>query len=326
MEGPLVTLSWTFSEELAGEQLYRVRLVSPGGDIQEELTTQRTLSQSLMDTGRYTWSVAVGHMENSAFVSLGESEPWSFVNSGTPTATATNTHTATATSTETPRPTDTPAPPTATATVTRTPTPQPQCTPLPCPDGVLVCQRESCADGCGYACITPTPAVPLEPGVVTAVRMTTEGWGEGDVWVEFRDGIELVGADGKKYRAGLGFINEPAALAEMQKLWNWGSRSGAAWRMRIVVRKSVGWVSCPANPVAVCSELKSEEQGLLGIEVLYGEELWRQLLNEYLAGGNHRVSQHPLYSSIQGSIFRFVCNCDVLPGRPIIGFRFEPVQ
>ena len=65
---------------------------------------------------------------------------------------------------------------------------------------------------------------------------------------------------------------------------------------------------------------------MLSIEAHYGEALWQQLLNEYLAGGYQRAFQHPLYPAIQDSILKWIHNYDQTPTTPIIGFLFEPVS
>lgn len=168
---------------------------------------------------------------------------------------------------------------------------------------------------------TPVPSPTTPPITVSSViDMVTSGYGSGPVWVEFKNGIILNGADGHRYEAGFGFRSDPQAKSALQGCWNLAGRGGAAWRMRIIVRKSVGWVSCPAEANA-CWEKKSEQDGLITVEVHFKEHVWGSLLNDYLTGGLAATARHPDYDMIQQSVFRPIC--DEAPSVPVTGFTFR---
>jgi len=173
------------------------------------------------------------------------------------------------------KPTQTPAPPTATP-VLRTTTPQPP---------------------------TATPITVLD-----RIEVDNGQWGRAPIWVEFQNEIVVNGPDGHRYKAGLGFLSSDESLAAIQECWHRANRGGANWRMKLVVRKQVAWVSCPSS-LNVCYESEiSPSQAMLTDQVRYSEEVWEDLLNKYLQYGDLA----PI--------------CGQVPSASCIGFTFAQID
>jgi hypothetical protein len=156
--------------------------------------------------------------------------------------------------------------------------------------------------------------------VLNAVPVENAGWGQGNIWVEFKNAIELPGSDGRNYRAQMGFLSTPESLQAIQACWTQGSRGGP-WKMKVVVRKQTAWVSCPSDKLT-CWESKSDSgQSLLTGEVYYRDDVWRDLLNRYLSGGLAAVLESPYYDDIQATVFEPICG--TVPSAPCVGIYFE---
>jgi len=196
-------------------------------------------------------------------------------------------------------PTVTPRPPTATPQATAT---------LPPPTPTSVPPTPTAAP--------PTPALRL----VTAVSVSNGDWGEGVIWTEFKNGIELPGPDGHNYKAQMGFVASPHSQATIQEYWARGARSGP-WKMVVVVRKKVGWVSCPGDRLT-CWESKTESgQSLLRAEVLYRDPVWLDLFDRYMRGGQAEVVASPHYQAVQATVFEPICGAT--PDYPCVAIWFE---
>lgn len=196
-------------------------------------------------------------------------------------------------------PTVTPQPPTATPQATAT---------LPPPTPTSVPPTPTTAP--------PTPA----PRLVTAVTVSNGDWGDGVIWTEFKNGIELPGPDGHNYKAQMGFVESAQAQATIQEYWTRGARSGP-WKMVVVVRKKVGWVSCPGDRLT-CWESKTESgQSLLRAEVFYRDAVWRDLFDRYMRGGQAEVVASPHYQAVQATVFEPICGAT--PDYPCVAIWFE---
>ncbi|HUV93693.1 MAG TPA: hypothetical protein VMX14_02525, partial [Anaerolineae bacterium] len=202
--------------------------------------------------------------------------------------------------TNTPRPpTSTPVPPTETS-VLPTPTRRPP-TPTPIPP-------------------TPTP-VPL--AVIYGVQVDNAEFGKGTISFENRD-PPWIGIPGAQYVGEIGFLSNPEAMAEIQRVWSHRVYGGGNWRVLVVVRKQVGWVSCPASQ-ATCAEDKVDgTQVIITHEVYMQPDVWASLLNDFLRGGLSATTQNPHYEDVQRMIFESYCS--VVPEKPCIGFGFKQAK
>jgi len=245
--------------------------------------------------------------------------------------------TLTRTATATPRATHTRVPsPTPKATNTRVPSPTPQATasevPSPTPEAAPTgTPQPPTATPQATATLppptptsvppTPTTAPPTPaPRMVTAVSVSNGDWGEGVIWTEFKNGIEFPGPDGHNYKAQMGFVESAQAQATIQEYWARGARSGP-WKMVVVVRKKVGWVSCPGDRLT-CWESKTESgQSLLRAEVFYRDPVWRDLFDRYLRGGQAEVVASPHYPAVQATVFEAICGAT--PDYPCVAIWFE---
>jgi len=207
--------------------------------------------------------------------------------------------TATKPPTHTPRPsTSTPAPPTDTPippTATRRP---PTATPIP-----------------------PAPT-PVPVSVIYGVAVDNAEFGKGNI--SFENSGMWIGVPGAQYVGDIGFLSSPEALAEIQRVWSHRLYGGGNWSVKVVVRKKVGWVSCPASK-ATCYEDKIDgNQGRIEHQVYMQPDVWASLLNDYLTGGLAATTQNPHYEAIQKMIFESYCS--ITPGIPCIGFSFKKVS
>jgi hypothetical protein len=149
-------------------------------------------------------------------------------------------------------------------------------------------------------------------------------WGRAPIWVEFQNEIVVKGPDGHRYKAGLGFLSSDESLAAIQECWHRADRGGANWRMKLVVRKQVAWVSCPSS-FSVCHESEiSPSQAMLTDQVRYSEEVWEDLLNKYLQYGDLGPCRSSYYRQIQSSIFTPICG--QVPSVSCIGFTFQQID
>ncbi len=228
----------------------------------------------------------------------------------TPTATPlppTPTHTATATATATPvPPTATPVPPTA------TPVP-PTATPVP----PTATRRPPTS--------TPRPptATPAPVAILDEVPLDNGEWGKSAIYVDNED-IFVKAGDGHTYRAEIGFLSSPSALATAQQFWTYARLGGANWKMLVQTRAKVGWVSC-ASAANVCYEkaLSSSQASVL-VQVYIKSRVWESLVNDYLAGGWQATTRNGYYGEIQNAVFRPIA--DAVPDVPCMGFRFTRID
>ena len=151
-------------------------------------------------------------------------------------------------------------------------------------------------------------------------------WGKNRIYVKYeQEGeIHVTAGDGHRYRAELGFLSSPEALAKVQEFWGYGGRGGGNWKMIVMVRKQIDWISCAAED-QVCYEVRVDagEPRLTG-EVYYRDNVWVSLANDYLAGGWRAVAGNAYYHAIQASVFEPICKA--VPDIPVIGVKFTRVD
>lgn len=223
----------------------------------------------------------------------------------TPTQTATATATATATNTPLPpTPTDTPEPPTPTPTHTPIP---PTATPIP---------------------PTPRPqpptATPAPVVILDQVEVDNGEWGKNYIFVKNEPPIYVTGSDGRRYRAELGFLSLPSAVAKTQEFWTYARLGGGNWKMIIETRAQVSWVAC-GDKSNVCYQVSwSSGQSSLTDEIYIKPHVWQSLLNDHLAGGWQATTRNGYYHEVQAAVFQPLVKA--VPEIPCVGFRFTRVD
>jgi len=213
-------------------------------------------------------------------------------------------------------PTATPVPGTATPSPpTKTPRP-PTSTPVPptnTPIAATATRRPP----------TPTPipptATPVPVTVIYGLEVDNEQFGKGSITFENRGA--WIAVPGAQYVGEIGFLSGPEAAAEVQRVWSHRKYGGGNWRVLVVVRKKVGWVSCPASAATCYEDKLFGDQGLIRHEVYLNPDVWVSLLNDYLAGGLSATRRNPHYEAIQKMIFESYCS--ITPEVPCIGFSFK---
>jgi len=222
-------------------------------------------------------------------------------------------------------PTNTPVPPTATRVAdTATPRP-PTATSIP-PTATLVPPTATRVQPTATRrppTRTPVPPTPTLVPVTVIYGMQVDNAEYGKGTISFENRGKWITIPGAQYVGEIGFLSTPKAAAEIQRVWDHRQYGGGNWRVLIVVRKKVGWVSCPAS-AATCSEDKIEgNQGLITHEVYLHPDVWTSLLNDYLAGGLGATQKNPHYAEIQKRLFESYCS--VTPNLPVVGFTFKKV-
>jgi len=158
--------------------------------------------------------------------------------------------------------------------------------------------------------------------VIYGVEVDNAEFGKGSITFENRG--KWIAVPGAQYVGEIGFLSNPEAVAEIQRVWGHRLYGGGNWKVLVVVRKQVGWVSCPASE-ATCSEDKIDgNQGLIQHEVFLRDDVWLSLLNDYLAGGLAATRSNSHYEAIQKLIFESYCS--ITPEVPCIGFSFKKAE
>ena len=212
--------------------------------------------------------------------------------------------------TRTATPTATPLPPTATATATATPTNTPvppTATPIP---------------------PTPRPqpptATPAPVVILDQVEIDNGEWGKNYIYVKNEEPIYVTGSDGRRYRAELGFLSLPSAVAKTQEFWGYARFVGGNWKMIIETRAQVSWVAC-SDKANVCYQVAwSSGQSSLTDEIYIKPHVWQSLLNDYLAGGWQATTRNGYYHEVQDAVFQPLVKA--VPEIPCMGFRFTRVD
>jgi len=210
-------------------------------------------------------------------------------------------------------PTATIAPPTATPTSTPTLTPHPAtATPT-----MTVAPTQTPTTG---PTATHTPQ-PLSFG--TALTVSNGAYGSNNVWAEHRDGV-FADTPAGRYQCELGFFTTADSQAAMQAAWTQAGRSGANWRMRIVVRGSQSWISCGSNPSCYDNVVEDTTQAELKAEVYMQPAVWNSLASAYAAGGYGAMIANEYYDDMQGMVFGPMgANA---PQTPVVSIRFTKVN
>ncbi len=254
-------------------------------------------------------------------------QPWA--RAAVPTLGVRPTRTATPTATPLP-PTPTPIPPTATATpVPPTATPIPP-TPTPLPPTETPLPPTATPAPPTPTRVPPTPtrrpptATPVPVTILFQVPIDNGEWGKEFIYVKNEEPIYVVGSDGHRYRAELGFLSSPSALQKTQEFWSYARLGGANWKMILETRASVQWVSC-TDKMNVCSEAAwSNPQASVTIKVYLKPHVWQALLNDYLAGGWQATTRNAYYGEVQNAIFYPLVKA--APDAPCVGFQFTRVD
>ncbi|MEN6480445.1 MAG: zinc-ribbon domain-containing protein, partial [Anaerolineales bacterium] len=203
-------------------------------------------------------------------------------------------------------------PATATPTMTVTPTATPTATHTVAP---------TTAQPSPTAAATAAPTAP--PLSVTNVLTVSNGaYGTNNVWIEHKDGIFADTAAGR-YQCELGFFTTAEAQAALQAAWTQANRSGANWRMRIVVRGSQSWISCGSNPTCYDNVVENTSQAELKVEVYMQPGVWNALANAYVSGGYGAMIANEYYDDMQGMIFAPMGAST--PSTPVIAIKFTRV-
>ena len=192
-----------------------------------------------------------------------------------------------------------------------------------------VCAASGCYQGLVTVVIETAGAQPSQPSgsvpvqVLDAVPVSNGDWGQGTIHVEHRNAIYVGGPSGSRFKAQLGFLSLPQSLAAIQDCWTRAGRGGANWTMTLVVRKSVGWISC-SDDYAACHEASiSSSQAVLTNEIYLRPDVWSSLLHDYLTSGLAGIVGNAHYAAIQESAFAPVCGA---PNAPSVGVLFEQVE
>ena len=191
-----------------------------------------------------------------------------------------------------------------------------------------VCASSGCYQGVATVVIetagapyTPPSGFPVK--VLNAVSVSNGELGQGTIHVEHKNAIFVGGPSGSRFKAQLGFLSLPQSLSAIQDCWTRADRGGANWRMTLVVRRSVGWISCDQDD-PVCHEFKtSPAQAILTNEVYLRPDVWSSLLHDYLTEGLAGLVGSAHYAAIQESAFAPVCGS---PSAPSVGVLFEQVE
>jgi uncharacterized repeat protein (TIGR01451 family) len=210
-------------------------------------------------------------------------------------------------------PTPTSAPPTATATATPTRTPQP-------------------ATATPTATSTPTQTPTTGPTATstpqplsfsTTLTISNGAFGTNNVWVEHRDGV-FADTPAGRYQCELGFFSTTESQAAMQAAWTQAGRSGANWRMRIVVRGAQSWVSCGSKPTCYDNVVEDGTQAELKVEVYMQPGVWNSLASAYASGGYGTMIANEYYDDMQAMIFGPMGA--TTPTTPVVSIRFTKVN
>ncbi len=203
-----------------------------------------------------------------------------------------------------------PTAPTVTAVATRTPLPPVSSGPTGTPEPT----------------VEPPTETPVPVSLLGRIDISNGDLGTGWILVKYDqngrdvDALHVRGRDGHTYRMQMGFLPDPEALATTQTFWEYGARGSANWSMIILVHQSVDWPSCPSS-ANVCYESSTNSgQAVLTAHVYYRDEVWRSLIDDYLAGGVAGVTQNRFYHDIQASVY--VPIAKVVPDTPTLSFTF----
>ena len=156
--------------------------------------------------------------------------------------------------------------------------------------------------------------------ILDSVQVDNGKWGKNGIWVNYQTQVYVDGDDGHRYHAEFGFLSTPESLATIQEYWSYAARGGGNWKMIVMIRDTVSWVSCTSE-VHVCHESSvSSGQCSFMASIHLKPHVWKMLLNDYLAGGWRAVTLNPHYHDIQAAVFNPICGA--VPGTPCIGFKF----
>jgi len=241
----------------------------------------------------------------------------------TPTATntpppPTETLVPTATNTATPLPpTATPEPPTETP-IPATETPEPTNTPIPA----------TAAPTRVPATAVPPTATPVAVSFLDRIDLDNGDWGTGWAVVNYDPNDEgapeaptVIGDDGNRYRMEIGFLSSPEALAETNRFWGYGGRGSASWNLILLVRRSVGWISC-TDEANICYEsVTSAGQAVLTVQLHFKERVMKSMLRSYLSGGLMGVASNEYYWELQNAVYQPICGA--VPDKATIAVRFS---
>ncbi|MCD6520793.1 MAG: hypothetical protein J7M05_12825 [Anaerolineae bacterium] len=199
-------------------------------------------------------------------------------------------------------PTATPVPPTATPVPpTKTPRP-PRPTPKP----------------------KPPTATPVPVTILDQVPIDNGEWGKNFIFTDNSKEVYVQGNDGHRYRAEIGFLSSPQAVAKVQEFWRYGGRGGGNWKMILVLRDKVAWVSCTSDKNVCYETYVNSGQCSLFVQIYLKNHVWTSLLNDYLQGGWQATTRNPYYAEVQKAVFDPICKA--VPDVPCVGFRFTRVD
>lgn len=243
--------------------------------------------------------------------------------------------------TRTPTATNTPIPPTETpvptATNTATPLPPtataepPTETPLPAtetPEPTATLIPATAAPTRPPATAVPPTATPVQVSFVDRIDLNNGDWGTGWAVVNYDPNDEgvpepltVIGDDGNRYKMEIGYLSSPDALDEINRFWGYGGRGGANWNLILLVRRSVGWISC-TDEANICYESQTNAgQAVLTVQLHFKERVIKSMLRSYLSGGLMGVTSNEYYWELQNAVYQPICGA--VPDKATIAVRFQ---
>ena len=154
--------------------------------------------------------------------------------------------------------------------------------------------------------------------IVFGLEVDSAQYGKGSITFENRG--KWVAAGAARFVGEIGFLSSPETAAEVQRVWDHRQYGSANWRVLVIVRREIDWVSCPPD-TPMCREDKIwGDQALIRREIYLHENVWSSILNDYLVGGLSATTKNPHYEAIQKLIFEEYSS--ITPAIPCIGFKF----
>ena len=175
---------------------------------------------------------------------------------------------------------------------------------------------------------TPPPptATPIPVTLASSVEVDNGEWGQGGIYIRAWGDTDLIvrGHDGHRYKAEMGFITSAESMRQIQEVWSDAGRGGGNWKMSVLLRPEVDWVSCKREShVCYESSIDSGEPRVTS-EVYIKEYVWKALVSDYLRGGWQATTHNIYYRDIQTSIFKPMAG--IVPDIPCVAFRFTRVN
>jgi len=162
--------------------------------------------------------------------------------------------------------------------------------------------------------------------LASSVEVDNGEWGQGGIYIRAWGDTDLIvrGHDGHRYKAEMGFITSAESMRQIQEVWSYAGRGGGNWKMSVLLRPEVDWVSCKREShVCYESSIDSGEPRVTS-EVYIKEYVWKALVSDYLRGGWQATTHNIYYRDIQTSIFKPMAG--IVPDIPCVAFRFTRVN